>query len=397
MSRLREALALVALLFLSCGAPPPRPDGFYIAPTRRPATRSEAVADRRPGHLIRSEPFPTGIPGAQAWRILYVSTGLDGLPIEVSGLVIAPKLPPPAAGRPVVAWAHPTTGVAENCAPSLLKEALDTIPHLPALMALDDVVVATDYPGLGTPGPHPYLVGESEGRAVLDSVRAARQIPKIGASPRFAAWGHSQGGHAALFAGELARSYAPELALVGVAAIAPATDLRQLLKDDLDERAGKVIVSYCLWSWSRVYRAPLEPYVEPAVVRAIDGVAGDCVESEGERYRVMFATLPIPAEYLAPAIYANATWSRVLDENRPGRSPAGAPVYVAQGTEDPIVRPSVTADFVGGLCRAGATVRYEPFPGVGHMRAGRTSATNAIQWMQARFDGVPAPSTCPPF
>ena len=138
---------------------------------------------------------------------------------------IAPTLPPPATGRNVVAWAHPTTGVAENCAPSLLKDALDTIPHLPALMALDDVVVATDYPGLGTPGPHPYLVGESEGRAVLDSVRAARQIPKIGAGPRFAAWGHSQGGQAVLFAGSSRSAYAPELTLVGVAAIAPATDL----------------------------------------------------------------------------------------------------------------------------------------------------------------------------
>jgi acetyl esterase/lipase len=393
----RLPLLLLVAIAVRCGGPPPRPDGFYIAPTKRPASRAEAVAERRPGRLIRSEPFATRIPGAQAWRILYVSTGLDGRPIEVSGLVVAPNLPPPVGGRPVVAWAHPTTGVAENCAPSLLRDALDTIPHLPALMTLDYVVVATDYPGLGTPGPHPYLVGESEGRAVLDSVRAAQQIPKIGAGPRFVAWGHSQGGHAALFAGELARSYAPELTLVGVAAISPPTELAQLLKDDLDERAGKVIASYCLWSWSRVYRAPLDRFVEPAALRAIDGVAGDCVENEGEAYRVAFATLPIPPEYLSPEIYTSQPWSRLLEENRPGRAPAGAPIYLAQGTDDPIVRPSVTADFVARLCRAGATVRYEPFPGVGHMKAGRISATSAIQWMKARFEGAVAPSTCPPF
>lgn len=397
VSRLPKALPLVALLFLRCGGPPPRLDGFYIAPTKRPVSREEAIDDRRPGRLIRSEPFATRVPGTQAWRILYVSTGLDGRPIEVSGLVVAPTLPPPANGRNVIAWAHPTTGVGENCAPSLLKEALDTIPHIPALMALDDVVVATDYPGLGTRGPHPYLVGESEGRAVLDAVRAARQIPKIGAGLRFAAWGHSQGGHAVLFAGQLAKEYAPELSLVGVAAISPATDLAQLLKDDLDERAGKVIASYCLWSWSRVYGAPLDPFVDPAVQRAIDGVAGDCVENEGEAYRVLFATLPIPSNYLSAEIYKNMTWSKLLEENRPGRAPAGAPVYVAQGLDDPIVRSSVTADFVAGLCRAGATVRYEPFPGVGHLRAGRTSATSAIQWMQARFQGDRAPNTCPPF
>jgi acetyl esterase/lipase len=397
VTRLRRALPFVALLFLRCGGPPPRPDGFYVAPTRRPVSHAEAIAERRPGRLIRSEPFTTKIPGTQAWRILYVSTGLDGHPIEVSGLVIAPTLPPPAGGRNVVAWAHPTTGVAENCAPSLLKDVLDTIPHLPALMVLDDVVVATDYPGLGTPGPHPYLVGESEGRAVLDSVRAAQQIPKIGAGSRFAAWGHSQGGHAVLFAGQLAKDYAPELTLVGVAAIAPATDLAQLVKDDLGERAGKVVVSYCLWSWSRVFRAPLDPFVDPAVQRDIDGVAGDCVESEGEAYRVMFATLPIPSEYVAAALFKNTAWSRLLEENRPGRAPAGAPLYIAQGLDDSIVRPSITADFVGGLCRAGATVRYEPFPGVAHLKSGRISATSAIQWMRSRFEGAPAPNTCPPF
>src|SRR4029453_12020970 len=124
---------------------------------------------------------------------------------------------------------------------------------------------------------------------VLDAVRAARQIPKIGASDRFAAWGHSQGGHAALFAGELARSYAPELTLMGVAAVSPATELLRLLRDDLDERAGKIIASYCLWSWSRVYGAPLERYVHPAVLRDIDRVAADCIETDGEAYRLLFA------------------------------------------------------------------------------------------------------------
>jgi len=399
VSRSLKATALVASLLLlpRCSPPQQRRDGFYVAPTRRPETRAEAVADRRPGHLIRSESLSTKIPGADAWRILYASTGLDGLPIEVSGLVIAPKLPPPATGRNVVAWAHPTTGVAESCAPSLLKDPFDTIPHLPALLTLDWVVVATDYPGLGTPGPHPYLVGVSEGRAVLDAVRAAHQIPKIGASTRFAAWGHSQGGHAVLFAGELARSYAPDLTLMGVAAISPATDLLQLLKDDLDEHAGKIVASYCLWSWSRVYGAPLSPYVDASVLSTMDRIAGDCVESEGEAYRLFFATLPMPSNYLAASIYTSAPWDRLLLENRPGRVPPGAALYVAQGTDDPIVRPSVTADFVAGLCRTGATVRYEPFPGVGHMRAGRTSATAAIQWMQTRFNGEPAPNTCPPF
>ena len=270
---------LAAVFALGCAGGPPPPGPFYTAPPE--------AATRAPGKLIRSEEMSDPPPGAKAWRILYSSTGLDGEPVAVSGIVVAPQLPAPIAGRHVVAWAHPTAGVADNCAPSLRKEVFDTIPHLQALIALDYVVTATDYPGLGTAGPHPYLVGESEGRAVIDSVRAAREIEKAGASVRYAVWGHSQGGQAALFAGELAPIYAPELSLAGVAAIAPATDLAQLLADDVAERAGRLIASYSLWSWSRVYGAPLEPVVTEKAVAIIDRAARDCIETWGEVYRAV--------------------------------------------------------------------------------------------------------------
>lgn len=384
----RKALPLLIVLLARCGSAPPPPGRFYTAPSKLDA--------KKPGDLIRSEPLAGAPPGAAAWKVLYVSTGLDGRLIEVSGIVIAPTLPAPPTGRSVVAWAHPTTGVAENCAPSLFAGVFDTIPHLAALMALDFVVTATDYPGLGTGGPHPYLVGESEGRATLDSVRAAGQVAKAGAGSRFAVWGHSQGGHAVLFAGQLAKSYAPELALVGVAAIAPATELTQLLKDDLAERAGRILASYCLWSWSRVYRFSLDPWVASSEIPTIDRVASDCIETEGEGYRLMFASLPLRPGFLSPEAYTSGSLVALLAENRPGRSPAGAPLYVAQGTEDPIVRPSVTADFVAGLCDAGEVVRFERLEGEGHMKAGRVSASSAIQWMRDRFEGRPAPNTCPP-
>ena len=100
--------------------------------------------------------------------------------------------------------------------PGSLDRLAGTIWGLSEMLARGYVVVAADYPGLGTPGMHPYLIGESEGRAVLDSVRAARDLPDAGASNRFAVWGHSQGGHASLYTGELAASSAPDLRLVGV-------------------------------------------------------------------------------------------------------------------------------------------------------------------------------------
>ena len=181
------------------------------------------------GSLIREAPRAGAAAGATAHKVLYRSTRPDGTPIAVSGIVIVPAGQAPAGGWPVVAWAHPTTGVVSRCAPSLAIFLFQQIAGSRRLLEDGYAIAATDYPGLGTPGPHPYLVGESEARAVIDSVRAARSFPGLEISNRFAVWGHSQGGQASLFTGMIAKTYAPELQLVGVAAAAPATDLATLV------------------------------------------------------------------------------------------------------------------------------------------------------------------------
>jgi hypothetical protein len=52
-------------------------------------------------------------------------------------------------------------------------------------------------------------------------VRVAGELPGAGGGKKFVVWGHSQGAHAALFTGLIAKSYPPELDLLGVAAAAP--------------------------------------------------------------------------------------------------------------------------------------------------------------------------------
>lgn len=242
------------------------------------AVTSADLAAKASGELIRSEPIDGAPNGAAAYRVLYRSMGLHGEPIAVSGVVIIPAGVPPPGGRPIVAWAHPTTGIVSRCAPSLARVLFSSIQGLPEMLGRGYVVAATDYPGLGTRGPHPYLVGISEGRAVLDSVRAARLMPGAGVGRTFAVWGHSQGGQAALFTGIFARSYAPELHLVGVAAAAPATELATLLKDDIDTSGGKNLAAMTLWSWSRVYGAPMKAVVTPEAIPIIDRLANLCIE-----------------------------------------------------------------------------------------------------------------------
>ncbi len=149
---------------------------FYIA--------EEQELAGAPGSVIRLEGM-TGAPvGASAYRVLYRSRGLHEEPIAVSGVVVVPPGPAPAGGRPSVAWAPTTTGVVQRCAPSLALLIFQQIQGLRQMVERGYVDAATDYPGLGTPGPHPYLVGVSEARAVLDAVRAARSTPGSGGGQR---------------------------------------------------------------------------------------------------------------------------------------------------------------------------------------------------------------------
>ncbi len=207
-----------------------------------------------PGTLIRSEPMLFAPGGAQAYRILYRSTGVRGEPIAVSGVVVIPPGETPAGGRPIVAWAHPTTGVVPHCAPSLAIFVFQQMQGLRQLVEQGAVVVATDYPGLGTAGPHPYLVGASEGRAVLDSVRAARSLPGGGGGNTFAVWGHSQGGQAALYTGFSQRATRPNSIWSASRRRRPRPSLVTLMGDDFKTVGGKNLTAMTLWSWSRVYR-----------------------------------------------------------------------------------------------------------------------------------------------
>ena len=348
----------------------------------------------KPGTIIRVWPLEAGGPGnSDAFHFLYRSTGSHGEPIPVSGAIFIPSGPAPAGGRNIIAWAHPTSGVMPNCAPSMYPDRAGLIWNLRDMLSQGYIVVATDYPGLGTDGIHPYLIGESEGRAVLDSVRAARDLPNSGASNRFAVWGHSQGGHAALYTGEIAARYAPELKLVGVAAAAPATNLIELFDDD--ETTEQDLLAMALLSWARLLNVSPATIVEPPVLPAFNETARGCLTSIAQ-----FETLEKDEKPLQNQKFfkfdpsKTDPWKGLMVRNSPGQAPAGAPIFIAQGTADTTVDPQVTKRFAETLCKQGVQVMFVELPGVSHIFAARDSAPTAIRWMNDRFRGAPAPSVC---
>ena len=360
---------------------------FYRPPSPLP--------DAPPGTIIRSQPLPSdpGLPaGTRSWRVLFHTTSLSGADLAESGVVVVPGGAPPPGGFPIVSWAHGTTGVASGCAPSV--SGTSTIPYLAALVHDREIVTATDYRGLGSPGRHPYLVGASEAEDVLDAARAARSLAGSAASSSVAVLGFSQGGQAALFAGEVAPAYAPELSLVGVAAVAPVTSVLELAPTgDQPPPSGQgAFTAMVLYAWARHYGTfGLDSVLTPTGIADLSVVSSSCVDTIATLYDAV-----APGNFFQPGWQARPAVQAANRANDPGSSPTSAPILIVQGTADEVVPFDRTANFIGRqLCHT----QYDDVDvvaehGVGHQQALDRSTGLVSRWLRSRFAGAPMVDSC---
>jgi hypothetical protein len=364
-------------------------DDFYsVAP---------GVVPGPPGSLVRLQGRPDiQVTQSYAWRILYRSVSFTGHPIVVSATVLVPFGRPPEGGWPVIAWAHGTTGIVPKCGPSKLPDPLVRIAGINRAITGRYVIVATDYPGLGVGPAHPYLVGESEGRAILDSIRAVQSMPEAHAGTRTALFGFSQGGHAVLWANQIAPAYAPELDLVGVAALAPPTYLGELFTDDYDELSGRILTGLVLESWSDpdVYDLSLGSMIRPAEYAPFHKIGDNCIDLVLDEISDLAENRRIPKAFLKADPPTTPPWSGYMAGNIPSPARSAVPFYIAQGTADTTVDPPVTYKFVHRMCEAGTVVRLERFPGKTHTKLPKAAQGSAMEWIGDRFAGRPAPDTC---
>lgn len=390
---LRLVLGLATLLALALTivwwlARPAEPDEFY---------RSSPPQASAPGTLLRSEPFSKALPaGASAWRILYATTRADNTPAIASAVVFAASRTP-SGPRPVIAWAHGTTGIVPGCAPSLMSEPFANVPAVELIVREDWVYVATDYAGLGTGGGHAYLVGEDAARAVLDSVRAARGLPQLKIDNRTVVWGHSQGGNSALWAGMRAADYAPDVNVLGVAALAPATDLKSLVTSARSSMFGKIVTSYLVQAYGAAYPdVRSSDYLHPRAGPIVGDIASRCV-GEWPTLVSVAATQLLPNDGIFAKDPASGPLGARLLENTP-LGPIAAPVLIAQGQLDDLVLPEVQQRFVASRCAAGQPIEHRIYDGLDHISlVAKASPLGAdlIEWSRARLAGRPAVDNCP--
>jgi hypothetical protein len=382
-----SVVAWVAAVFMgavvagACGGGSSTPDSTVPADPAFYVT-ADPVADTSPGAVVRAVDAGS-LFGAKLYRVLYVSRRVDDTAVVVSAMVAVPgngRVKP--ADRAIVSWAHPTAGSADICAPSRTA-GIETVPGLRELLDAGDVVVATDYQGLGTPGPHPYLVGEASGRNVLDAARAARTV--AGSSNRVALWGHSQGGQAVLFAGELASTYAADLDVVGVVAAAPAAQLSALAataSPDLWVPAAAGLAS-------AYPELSLADVLTPEALGALDVLETGCLLS----FSSAFGDIAGGVRRGDPL--SRPDWNARVVDNDAGQRPMDAPLLVLQGDRDMTVPPALTVDYVARACANGTAVMLSRYPTVNHLSVtGGAPRADALAWIADRMAKRPARNGC---
>ena len=350
---------------------------FYKAPTD--------LSTLQPGDLIRSSIVST-TNDFTAFTVLYASRSVSDAPIAVSGMVWVPNAP--TKGNPLVSYAHGTTGIADECAPSKSNGAGETGVIANILVSKGYIFAATDYEGLGTEGVHPYVVGVSEARSMLDIIRAARQLTE--SRGKSVVWGHSQGGGAALMASEVAPKYAPDAQVVGAIGGAPVVELDKL------SSVFTVTDSFgFMFMVAAGFRAAY-PDIDLSKVMTQKGLDMVALAESTCTDVIMKARGTDVKTYLSvDSLNTEPLLSR-LQENTPGNTATDVPIFVYHGEADELIPASTSLQYLERACATGGySIQRKTYAGATHVDVLFSASSDIQTWIADRFNGTaPTPTPC---
>jgi dienelactone hydrolase len=390
------ALAAIALSMSSAFAAPvqgPADDAsFYVQPETMPAGNH--------GDLIQYRKATVNLgadaPAVNAWNVLYHSQSALGDPIAVSGTVLVPTAA--ATGtRPVILYAVGTQGLNQRCAPSrqLATGKEYEIENINAALKAGYAVLVSDYEGYVTGLLPTYMVGNSQGKAVLDIFKAATQIPSSGisASAQVGIWGFSQGGQSAAKAGELLTSYAPAIKAVGVAAGGTPADL-VAVGPGLDGTQGFAFVGMALQGLSSAYPEdlPTATILTDSGQATLNQLNDECIfESLFKYMNNQASNYTIGAKTVA-SLMAQPLVNKVVARETLGKVGIPVPLYAYHGRADQFIAFPQHLDLKKAYCAKGTKVTFEMYPGEHIITQFQNGP--ALAFLADRFAGKAATDTC---
>ena len=392
-------LSLTAIVLLSGGGEGAAQATTLPAITTGPAgsnfwevsTRPHAGA--QPGDILYAQERADAPVGAKGWNVLYVSEIKAGTLAYVSGEIYIPDAPS-SAPRDVVLWNHETTGVADACAPSRTSlarvDGRHRVPAISDLLARGYVVVMSDYPGQGLPGPAFYMAGQPNARASLDMLRVAQKFPTANASKRYVMYGWSQGGQTTMWAESIAASYAPGFTGLGAGLIAPAVRIKDLVLTTLRTnnlaQAGYLISTL---PGVKAYFPDLQyrDVLTTAGLEQFPAMADGC-------HDVWRTAADVPQPYAPNAVAQGSPWWNALSAIDDFAPKGTMPFVIYQGAIDTTTPVHLTLREHAAVCKSGAAAQYIEFPGLEHGPIVPEAAKQFPAWAQARFEGKAAASNC---
>jgi len=392
------ATAMTATPFADTAeAPPPTPkqaltlERSDLLPITKFYDTPSDLSSSKPGDLLRSEKFSDYIlpPGATAVRILYRSLDAEGRPVATSGVVLIPAGKAPAEGWPIIAWAHGTSGVARQCAPSAMKDVYYGDEGLKPMLKAGFAIVATDYHGLGTQGPHQYVNKTAQAYDVIYSIPAARAaVPALG--KRWVVDGHSQGGLAAWGVAEMEFQIRDPSFLAAIS-VAGATHLQGLLTDLANAKSAGFYLPFIAFGVaarfsdfkpeSMLSSLAMKNYQNVARkgcwLYAFANYAGD---PPGSMVKPGWTELPAVKSFVAESLTTE--------------KPVARPILVIAGEADQSVAISGVRATVAAACRKNMNVTFRSYPGLDHDPTMTNSTPEQLAWIHERFEGKPAKGNC---
>lgn len=421
------ALACFSFTFANAFAEPPVPPFYESVMQMSPSEKL--------GQVIKKEQIKTSLKGAQAWKIAYISSDVGGRQTIATALVIAPVGPAPKEGRPILAWAHGTTGSAQNCGPSQITDptrALNQyflmngnswtdfgIPNGQEFINEGYVVVATDYQGLGGGGKHQYAVAATNGRDVINSARAASSMAEVGAGKKTLAYGWSQGGGAAIAAASMPDylsqqgTAADNLQYLGFVALAPEDVAAMLPKVPTDEAGAAKLMQeftaanvpnvflfthFMMGLWGAQASNPalkLTDVLTEEGAKVADQLSSNkCVHVMADAFNYAYGDNY--KSLIKPQASNTLAWLKTFVDGSVNPVKPVAPVVIYWGSKDVTVPPVMHELYQKQMCAMGANVGRIQLPGEQtHFTTPGVSAPMYLEWVKDRISGKPLANGCP--
>ncbi|MGY4100420.1 lipase family protein [Nocardia sp. R16R-3T] len=393
---------------------------FYLPPPALPDGPGTIVR-AEPAQMAMSAPGQPGLMPAVATRMMYVSRDTHDAPTAVVGTYLQPTIPWTGPGeRPLIAYAGGTKGQGDQCAPSkLMSQIVQLQPPLDIIFEYDLVairsllnrgvaVVVTDYHGLGTPDVHDYLNRKAQAYAVLDSARAALQLPGTGLNPGSPVilYGYSQGGMASAGAAELQSSYAPDLNVRGAYVGGPVVDDEYFIGFNDGRADFAPAIAWILNGIAADYpetRPEIDAELNDLGKAILQESLGKCAVPVGlAQEHGHTSEWTTSGEPLTAVIDRSPALRSAFAEQRIGTRAPAVPVLAASAINDQGAPFAPVHEVAASWCGGGVPVQLEanaeipPASGlVGtHVVAFFPSLVASQQWLTDRLAGMPAPSNC---